>query len=130
METVLIVDDSPAQREMFATLLQRHNFAVWMAEDGAEALERAQQTSPDLILLDVLMPRMNGYEACRKLKQHPLTKDIPVVICSSKTTPIDHHWGKKLGADAYIDKPKYEHQLVQTVQRVLSRGELLAAGQM
>ncbi len=119
METVLIVDDSPTQREMIAALLQNHNFAVWIAEDGAEALERAQQTSPDLILLDVLMPGMNGYEACRKLKGDPLTKDIPVVICSSKTTPIDHHWGKKLGAAAYVDKPSYKKQLVKTVRQVL-----------
>lgn len=119
METVLVVDDSAAQREMIAALLQSHNYAVWMAEDGVEALERAHQTSPDLILLDVLMPRMNGYEACRKLKGDPLTKDIPVVLCSSKTTPIDHHWGMKLGAVAYVDKPSYEEQLVATVRKVL-----------
>lgn len=119
MKTVLVVDDSSTQREMIAALLQSHSFAVWMAEDGAEALERAQQTSPDVILLDVLMPGMNGYEACRKLKGHPLTKDIPVVICSSKTTPIDHHWGKKLGAAAYVDKPSYKTQLIKTLRQVL-----------
>lgn len=119
MKTVLIVDDSSTQREMIALLLQSHNFAVWMAKDGADALERAQQISPDLILLDVLMPEMNGYEACRKLKEHPLTKDIPVVICSSKTSPIDHHWGKKLGAAAYVDKPSYETELVKTLRQVL-----------
>ena len=119
METVLLVDDSPTQREMITALLQSHNYAVWIAEDGADALERAQQISPDLIVLDVLMPGMNGYEACRKLKGDPLTKDIPVVICSSKTTPIDHHWGKKLGAVAYVDKPSYKKQLVKTLQQVL-----------
>jgi len=120
MKTVLVVDDSPAQRELIAALLQGHNFAVWLAEDGAEALERAQQTAPDVILLDVLMPEMNGYEACRQLKRNPLTKDIPVVICSSKTTPIDHHWGKKLGAAAYVDKPDYERQLIRTLRHVLA----------
>lgn len=119
METVLVVDDSPTQREMIVALLQSHNFAVWLAEDGDEALERAQQIAPDVILLDVLMPGMNGYEACRKLKSHPLTKDIPVVICSSKTSPIDHHWGKKLGAAAYVDKPSYEQDLVKTLRQVL-----------
>ncbi len=121
MKTVLLVDDSLTQREMIAALLQSHDYAVWIAEDGADALERARQISPDLIVLDVLMPEMNGYEACRKLKEDPLTKDIPVVICSSKTTPIDHHWGKKLGAAAYVDKPSYEEELVKTVQKLLGQ---------
>lgn len=119
METVLIVDDSRAQRELMAELLHRHRFAVWQAENGLEALERAQQTSPDLIVLDILMPLMNGYELCRRLKNDPRTKDIPVVMCSSKTTPVDHHWGKKLGAAAYVDKPAFEQQLVATLRRVL-----------
>lgn len=118
MDTVLVVDDSPMQRQMMTDLLNRNDFAVWTAKDGLDALAQARKTVPDVIVLDIVMPAMNGYEVCRRLKGNPITKDIPVVICSSKTTQVDHYWGLKLGAAAYIDKSAYPQKLVGTLKKL------------
>ncbi len=118
MDTVLVVDDNRSQRQMIANLLNRNKFAVWMASNGQDALEQLRDNLPDLIVLDVLMPQMNGFEVCRQLKSNPQTRHIPVVMCSSKTTPVDHYWGMKLGADAYVNKPSYQDQLVRTLKKL------------
>ncbi|MFM7363130.1 MAG: response regulator transcription factor [Cuspidothrix sp.] len=119
MSTVLIVEDSLAQREMITDLLKASGLRVTHASDGLEALDAIQSTPPDLVVLDIVMPRMNGYELCRRLKSDPKTQNVPVVICSSKGEEFDRYWGMKQGADAYIAKPFQPNELVGTVKQLL-----------
>ena len=119
MSTVLVVEDSIPQREMIIGLLRQMGLEVDSASDGIEALEHIQSHPPDVILLDIVMPRMNGYELCRKLKADPITQHVPVVMCSSKGEEFDRYWGMKQGADAYIAKPFQPAELVGTVKQLL-----------
>jgi twitching motility two-component system response regulator PilH len=119
MSTVLVVEDSPAQRAMISDLLKGSGLEVTMATDGVEALEQIVQACPDLVLLDIVMPRMNGYEVCRRLKADPKTQNVPIVMCSSKGEEFDRYWGMKQGADAYIAKPFQPTELIGTVKQLL-----------
>jgi twitching motility two-component system response regulator PilH len=119
MSTVLVVEDSIPQREMIITLLRGIGLEVAIANDGMEALEQIQHQPPDMIVLDIVMPRMNGYELCRRLKADPITQHVPVVMCSSKGEEFDRYWGMKQGADAYIAKPFQPAELVGTVKQLL-----------
>lgn len=119
MSTVLVVDDSPTQREIITDLLKRSGLGVMIANDGMEALQQVQITCPDLVVLDIVMPKMNGYEVCRRLKTDPKTQSLPVVMCSSKGEEFDRYWGTKQGADAYIVKPFQPKELLVTVKQLL-----------
>lgn len=120
MSMVLVVEDSIPQREMITELLRGSGLDVTAASDGVEALEHIQSGQPpDLVVLDIVMPRMNGYEVCRRLKADPSTQDVPVVLCSSKGEEFDRYWGMKQGADAYIAKPFQPTELVGTVKQLL-----------
>ncbi|ACK71402.1 response regulator receiver protein [Gloeothece citriformis PCC 7424] len=121
MRKVLLVEDSQAQREMISTLLRENGWNVSIACDGVEALEFVQQSSPDLVVLDIVMPRMNGYEVCRRLKSDPKTMNVPVVMCSSKGEEFDRYWGMKQGADAYIAKPFQPIELIGTIKQLLRK---------
>jgi twitching motility two-component system response regulator PilH len=104
---------------MITDLLKGSGLSVTVAGDGVEALEQIQGHRPDLVVLDIVMPRMNGYEVCRRLKADPKTQDVPVVMCSSKGEEFDRYWGMKQGADAYIAKPFQPTELVGTVKQLL-----------
>ncbi len=119
MSEVLVVEDSVPQREMISDLLQNSGLKVIVASDGLEALEKIQQSPPDLIVLDIVMPHMNGYEVCRRLKSDPTTRHVPVVMCSSKREEFDRYWGMKQGADAYIAKPFQPIELIGTIKQLL-----------
>ncbi|MFS8781192.1 response regulator transcription factor [Synechococcus sp. W55.1] len=119
MSRVLVVEDSQSQREMISKLLQENGFEVMTVEDGVEAVEAVKQNKPDLIVLDIVMPRMNGYEVCRLLKADPLTQKTPIVMCSSKGEEFDRYWGIRQGADAYIAKPFQPRELVGTIKQLL-----------
>lgn len=119
MSTVLVVEDSVTQREMITELLKGSGLEVTVASDGLEALERIQGHHPDIVVLDIVMPRMNGYEVCRRLKADPKTQHVPIVMCSSKGEEFDRYWGMKQGADAYIAKPFQPTELVGTVKQLL-----------
>ena len=93
MPTILVADDSPAQRELIAGLLKENGFSVATAIDGAEALDKLKSLAPDLIILDVVMPNLNGYQTCRSIKSDPKTEHIPVILCSTKNTQVDSYWG-------------------------------------
>lgn len=118
MSKVLVVDDSPMQREMISRVLKNVGINVTVASDGVEALEEIQKSCPDLVVLDIVMPRMNGYEVCRWLRSN-LGQTLPVVMCTSKREEFDRYWGMKQGADAYISKPFHPHDLVATVKQLL-----------
>jgi len=119
MSTVLVVEDSLAQRQMISDLLKGSGLTVDVASDGVEALEQIQKLTPDVVVLDIVMPRMNGYELCRRLKADPKTQNVPVVMCSSKGEEFDRYWGMKQGADAYIAKPFQPTELIGTVKQLL-----------
>ena len=119
MKTVLVVDDSTAQREMMKELLQASGMTVNVAMDGEQAVAVALEIIPDIVVLDVVMPKMNGYEVCRKLKSDPKTQNVPVILCSSKSEDFDKHWGMRQGADAYVCKPFDPVELIGTIKQLL-----------
>jgi twitching motility two-component system response regulator PilH len=119
MSKVLVVEDSLSQREMIIALLQKSGLAVAVAADGVEAIEKLASVGPDLVVLDIVMPRMNGFEVCRKIKSDPRTQNLPVVLCSSKTEDFDRYWGMKQGADAYVAKPFQAKELLGTIKSLL-----------
>lgn len=120
MSKILVVEDSQTQREMIANLLERNNFQIDTAKNGLEAIARAKSFHPDVIVLDIIMPEMNGFELCRKLRDNPETWDINLVICSAKSTTADRHWGFRNGANAYISKPFSPEDLIETVNELLN----------
>src|SRR3989338_779191 len=95
IKTVLIIDDSPTERHILSQLLLGNGFQVSTAENGEEGIERARQTKPDLILMDVVMPGANGFQATRALSKDEATKDIPVIICTTKNQEPDKVWGMR-----------------------------------
>ena len=119
MSNVLVVEDSAPQREMISELLAKSGMSVAVATDGVEALEQVKALQPDIVVLDIVMPRKNGYEVCREIKSDPSTQHVPVIICSSKGEDFDKYWGMKQGADAYIAKPFQPTELVGTVKQLL-----------
>lgn len=119
MSKILVVDDSNTLREMISDLLKGSGMKIDVASNGIEALEKIEISRPDLVVLDIVMPGMNGYELCRKLKSDPKTQNVPVVLCSSKGEEFDRYWGMKQGADAYITKPFHPNDLIGTVKQLL-----------
>ncbi len=119
VDRILIADDEPRLREVLQLLLGRAGFAVSAAEDGQEAVEIALREQPDLIILDVMMPRMDGYEACRQLRAHYRTRHIPVLMLTAKQTEDDRVEGLEGGANDYILKPYQPRELIQRVRNHL-----------
>ena len=101
---VLVADDSQTSLALVRDFLEHNGYEVVAARDGLEAMEAAYKESPDLVLLDVVMPRMNGYQVCRMLKLDEHTSHIPVVMLTSKDQPSDQYWGLQTGADCYVTK--------------------------
>ncbi len=119
MATVLIVDDSPTLMDAHKRMLENHHHTVITASDGEEGINIALAQNPDLILMDVVMPRMNGFQATRKLSRDPQTRHIPIIMVTSKDQETDILWGKRQGAKDYLIKPIAEPTLISTVQRLL-----------
>ena len=119
MTTVLVVEDSHTQREMISRLLQESGLSVTVACDGVEALEQMEGNCPDLVVLDIVLPRMNGYEVCRQLKSEEKHYKPAVLMYSNQTEAYDFYWGSKQGADAYISKLCRPQELVDTVKQLL-----------
>lgn len=121
MATVLIVEDTPSEMELMSHYLRESGCMVMNATSAQQALELAAKQRPDVIVTDVVMPGMSGFELCRSLKKQPETATVPIVICTSKNQDIDRLWGMKQGADAYLTKPYTQEQLVQAVRSVMGR---------
>lgn len=120
MATILIVDDSVTMMEGHKRILEKQGHTVHHAENGEIGVAKAEEILPDLILMDVVMPKMNGFQATRKITKNASTKHIPVVIVTSKDQETDIMWGKRQGASDYLIKPADEEHLKQTVERLLS----------
>jgi DNA-binding response OmpR family regulator len=121
MAKILIAEDERDIRELVSYSLQFGGFTVVQATNGVEAVEQAQKELPDLILMDVRMPKMTGYEACRQIKTIDTIRDIPVVFLSAKGQESEIQTGLEVGAEEYILKPFAPDELVKQVQAVLER---------
>ncbi len=118
MGTILVVEDTLSEMELMSHYLRESGYAVLNAVSAKEAFTLAVEKKPDVIVTDIVMPGMSGFELCRNLKKHPATETVPIVICTSKNQEIDRLWGLKQGADAYITKPFTRDQLVRTIKSV------------
>ncbi len=119
MVRILVAEDERDIRELIAFTLRFAGFDVELVANGAEAVEKAQQIIPDLILMDVRMPRMTGYQACEALKENPLTQTIPVIFLSAKGQESEIQEGLEVGAMEYILKPFAPDELTSQVNRIL-----------
>lgn len=116
--TILIVEDSPSELELMSYYLKDSGYNIIKASGAKEALQKASSEQPDLIVTDVVMPGMSGFELCRSLKRNPATQKVPIVICSSKDQEIDRLWALRQGADAYVTKPFTREQLLRAIKSV------------
>jgi twitching motility two-component system response regulator PilH len=112
---IMVVDDSPTERHVLAELLTRNGYAVIVAESGEEAIAKAKAEMPDVILMDVVMPGINGYQATRTLTRDEATRRIPVIMCTSKNQETDRIWGMRQGALDYLTKPIDHGALLQKI---------------
>ena len=105
IKRILVVDDSATERHMLKDLLTKAGYDVVSSENGEDAIVKARQVKPDLILMDVVMPGLNGFQATRAISRDPETKSIPVIMCTSKSQETDRIWGLRQGARDYVVKP-------------------------
>ena len=115
IKKIMVVDDSPTDQHHLREMLSRNGYEVVIASGGEEALAKARSHQPDLILMDVVMPGLNGFQATRKLSQDADTRHIPVIICTTKSQETDRIWGLKQGAKDYVTKPLDEAELLSKV---------------
>lgn len=118
-ESILVVDDSPTEQKIVSSTLQSKGYRVITAADGDDALAKAVAEKPKVIVLDVIMPKKNGFQVCRALKNDIQTKDIKVILLTSKSQDSDKFWGMKQGADAYMTKPFDQAELLVQVHKLI-----------
>lgn len=118
MGTILVVEDTPSEMELMSHYLRESGYNVIGVVNAKEALDKAIEQKPDVIVTDVVMPGMSGFELCRSLKKHPATERVPIVICTSKNQEIDRLWGMRQGADVYLTKPYTREQLIRAIRSV------------
>ena len=118
MARILVVDDSPTETEAFRSVLEKHGHEVLNAENGADGVAVARQEQPDVVLMDIVMPGLNGFQATRQLTRNPETKHIPVIIVTTKDQETDRVWGKRQGASGYLVKPVTEARLLSEIEAV------------
>lgn len=121
MSKILIVDDSPTEIHVLSTILESNGYQVVTADSGESGVSVAKDELPDLVLMDVVMPGLNGFQATRQLKKDPATAHIPVVIVTTKDQETDKIWGMRQGAKDYLTKPVEEGNLINTIQAILGR---------
>jgi twitching motility two-component system response regulator PilH len=115
IQRILIVDDSPTERYYLSDLLSKNGYAVTVAESGEEALLKIKADKPELILMDVVMPGANGFQVTRSIARDPELKDVPVIICSSKSQETDRIWALRQGARDYLVKPVDPAELLSKI---------------
>jgi DNA-binding response OmpR family regulator len=119
MPKVLVVDDSWTDLTLIATPLRDSGYDVITAVDGDEALEKVLHERPQCVVLDIILPKQNGFQICRRLKQMEESRDIPIILISGKNTELDKRWGLQQGADLYITKPFRNDELVASVRSLI-----------
>ncbi len=116
VKKILVVDDSPTERHVLGEFLIKHGYQVIPAESGEQAIALSKSEMPDLILMDVVMPGMNGYQATRTITREEATKHIPVIMCTSKNQETDKIWGMRQGAHDYMVKPIDHNALLAKIR--------------
>ena len=117
-KSILLVEDSPTEMRVMSDLLHSLGHTVMTATDGEQALTMLELVTPDLVVLDIILPAVNGYMVLRKMRQRPAWKDIPVLVVSSKNLESDIFWGKKQGANSYLCKPFAREDFLLQVNRL------------
>ncbi|MGY1457700.1 twitching motility response regulator PilH [Luteimonas sp. A534] len=120
MARILIVDDSPSQLMGIRRIVEGLGHEALTAEDGAAGVEAAKRELPDLILMDVVMPNLNGFQATRSITRDPATRHIPVILVTTKDQETDRVWGMRQGARAYLTKPFSETELSETITKAVA----------
>lgn len=120
MPTIVLADDHPDLLIILAGRFRSLGYVVHQARNGAEALELARRVAPDILVLDVMMPELNGFQVCRRLKEAAETADLPVVLLTAKTSAADRFWGGEVGADRYLTKPVDPAEVAQVVAGLLA----------
>jgi len=120
---ILVVDDEPEAVELIEFNLKQSGYTVSTASDGAEALKKARSQVPDLIVLDVMLPEMDGFEICKTLRIDAATARVPIIMLTAKAAEIDRVLGLELGADDYLTKPFSTRELLLRIKKILSRGQ-------
>lgn len=118
--TILVVDDSPTEIHIFKKILEKQGYKIIVAKDGQEGVDMAKQTRPDIILMDVVMPVLNGFQATRQLKKNEDTADIPVIMVTTKDQKTDINWGMRQGANEYLVKPVAPAELLHKIRTLLN----------
>lgn len=118
MRKILIIDDSPADTRELTEILVQHGYSVIQAENGETGLRAARDEQPSLVLMDIVMPGMNGFQATRQLSRGTGTSHIPVILVSNKNQEVDRIWGARQGAKGYVTKPVREAELLAMIQNV------------
>ncbi|QCU72586.1 response regulator [Luteimonas yindakuii] len=126
MARILIVDDSPSQLAGIRRIVEKLGHQPLTAEDGQAGVEAAKRELPDLILMDVVMPNLNGFQATRSISREPTTKHIPVVLITTKDQETDRIWGMRQGARGYLTKPFSETELADVISSTLGAGDMPA----
>ena len=119
MAQVLVVDDSPTEIHVLKTILEKNGHSVVSAENAEEGIKQAKEIMPALILMDVVMPGMNGFQATRALSKDPQTQHIPIIIVTTKDQETDRVWGMRQGAKDYLTKPVDPNELMQKIGAIL-----------
>ena len=120
---ILVVDDEPEAVELIEFNLKQSGYTVSTAADGADALKKARSQPPDLIVLDVMLPEMDGFEICKTLRLDPSTARVPIIMLTAKAAEIDRVLGLELGADDYLTKPFSTRELLLRIKKILARGQ-------
>jgi twitching motility two-component system response regulator PilH len=120
MAHILIIDDSPTDVRVFTTLLEKAGHQVSSASSAEEGIERVKEHMPDMVIMDVIMPGMNGFQATRTLSRDPGTKDVPILIITTKSMETDRVWGLRQGARDFLTKPVSEKELLARIEKLLS----------
>jgi twitching motility two-component system response regulator PilH len=120
MATILVADDVKSEALLLTQLVQSLGHRPLVADDGESALKMAQEMKPDLILLDIVMPKVDGFDVCRRLKKDDITAHIPIVMVSSKDQRSDRFWAERLGADDYVTKPFEAELLAGMIRKYLN----------
>ena len=121
VKRIMVIDDSSTIRKSAALFLKDLNYEVILVENGFDALGEIYSKRPDLIFIDLMMPKLGGYETCQMVKQHPDFAHIPIVVLSSRDGLFDKARGKMVGADDYLTKPFAKETLLETVEKFLSK---------
>jgi two-component system, chemotaxis family, response regulator PixH len=118
MTRVLVVEDTISERELICSYLTESGYVVTSARNGQEALQKIKDQIPDVVLTDLVMPDMSGLELCRSLKKNPLTQNLPIIACTTKSQELDKLWGMKQGINVYLTKPFTKEDILRAVKSV------------